>query len=81
MVGLLTLLLFHSLRLGIAIGLGFGFTLLVATICGLALPNLFQRLRLRGSLISAPLLDPVIAIISVSIFLLLTIALIDQMHP
>ncbi|HLI09046.1 MAG TPA: magnesium transporter [Ktedonobacteraceae bacterium] len=80
-VGLLTLLLFHSLRLGIAIGLGFGFTLLVATICGLALPNLFQRLRLRGSLISAPLLDPVIAIISVSIFLLLTIALIDQMHP
>jgi magnesium transporter len=79
-VGLLTLLLFHSLPLGIAIGLGFGFTLLVATICGLVLPNLFQRLRLRGSLISAPLLDPIIAIISLSIFLLITLALIDQMH-
>ncbi len=80
LVGLLTLLLFHSLPLGIAIGLGFGFTLLVATICGLALPNLFQRLRLRGSLISAPLLDPVIAVISVSIFLLLTLALLNQLH-
>ncbi len=79
-VCLLTWLLFSSLALGIAIGLGFGFTLLVATLCGLALPNLFQRLRLRGSLVSAPLLDPIIAIISVSIFLLLTLALIDQMH-
>lgn len=79
-VGLLTWLLFASLTLGIAIGLGFGFTLLVATLCGLVLPNLFQRLRLRGSLISAPLLDPIIAIISVSIFLLLTLALLDQIH-
>ncbi|HET9918865.1 MAG TPA: magnesium transporter, partial [Ktedonobacteraceae bacterium] len=79
-VGLLTWLLFHSLLLGVAIGLGFGFTLFIATICGLALPKLFQRLHLRGSLISAPLLDPLIAVISLSIFLLVTLTLLDQMH-
>ena len=77
-VGLITWLLFHSLPLGIAIGLGSGFTLLVAAICGLSLPTLFQRLRLRGSLVSAPLLDPIIAIISLSIFLLVALWLINM---
>ena len=79
-VGLLTWLLFHSLSLGVAIGLGLGFSLLIATICGLALPTLFQRLRLRGSLVSAPLLDPIIAIISLSIFFLVALTILDQMH-
>lgn len=79
-VGLLTWLLFHSLLLGIAIGLGLGFTLLVAAICGLVLPTLFQRLRLRGSLVSAPLLDPLIAVISLSIFLVVALWLINMLH-
>ncbi|GAC1378367.1 MAG: hypothetical protein NVSMB33_02380 [Ktedonobacteraceae bacterium] len=79
-VGLLTLLLFHSVQLAIAIGLGFGFTLLIATICGLVLPTLFQRLRLRGSLVSAPLLDPIIAVISLSIFLVVALWLISLLH-
>jgi magnesium transporter len=79
-VGLLTWLLFHSFPLGIAIGLGLGFTLLVAAICGLVLPALFQRLKLRGSLVSAPLLDPIIAVISLSIFLLVALWLIDMLH-
>jgi len=76
-VGLLTGLLFRSLQLGVAIGLSLGFTLLIAAICGLALPTLFQRLRLRGSLVSAPLLDPIIAVISLSIFLVIALWLID----
>jgi Mg/Co/Ni transporter MgtE len=75
-VGLLTWVLFHSPLLAIAIGLGFGFTLLIAAICGLVLPKLFQRLRLRGSLVSAPLLDPIIAVISLSIFLVVVLWLI-----
>jgi magnesium transporter len=79
-VGLLTWLLFHSPQLGVAIGLGFGFTLLVAAICGLVLPTLLQRLRLRGSLVSAPLIDPIIAFISLSIFLLVALWLIDVLH-
>ncbi|HLQ30304.1 MAG TPA: magnesium transporter [Ktedonobacteraceae bacterium] len=79
-VGLLTWLLFHSPQLGVAIGLGFGFTLLVAAICGLVLPTLLQRLRLRGSLVSAPLIDPMIAFISLSIFLLVALWLIDVLH-
>ncbi len=79
-VGLLTFLLFRSVLLGIAIGLGFGFTLLIAAICGLVLPTLFQGLRMRGSLVSGPLLDPIIAFISVSIFLVVTLELIDLLH-
>ena len=79
-VGLLTLLLFHSWLLAIAIGLGLGFTLLLAAICGLVLPTLLQRLKLRGSLQSAPLIDPVIAVISLSIFLVVALWLIDLLH-
>ncbi len=76
-VGLLALLLFHSPQLAVVFGLGFGFTLLIAAICGLVLPTLLQYLRLRGSLVSAPLLDPLIAVISLSIFLLVSFGLIN----
>src|SRR5436305_2699922 len=79
-VGCLTWLLFHALLLAVAIGLGFGFTLFSATICGLFLPKLFQRLHLRGSLVSAPLLDPIIAFISVCIFLVVALWLIGMFH-
>jgi Mg2+ transporter MgtE len=79
-VGLLTLLLFHSPPLALAFGLGFGFTLLIAAICGLVLPTLLQRLRLRGSLISAPLLDPIIAMISLGIFLVVAFWLVGILH-
>jgi Mg2+ transporter MgtE len=79
-VGLLTGLLFRSVMLSVAIGLGFGFTLLVAAICGLVLPTVLQRLRLRGSLVSAPLLDPIIAFISLTIFLVVALWLIDLLH-
>jgi magnesium transporter len=79
-VGLLTWLLFHSWLLAIAIGLGLGLTLLVAAICGLVLPTFFQRLRMRGSLVSAPLLDPLIAVICLSFFLVIALWLIDIMH-
>lgn len=67
--GIFTWLIFQNILLAVAIGLGFGVTLLVAAMCGLALPTLFQRLRLRGSLISAPLLDPLIAVVSLCVFL------------
>jgi magnesium transporter len=79
-VGLLTWLLFHSWLLGVSIGLGLGLSLLIAAICGLVLPAFFQRLRLRGSLISAPLLDPLIATISLGIFLVAALWLIDVLH-
>jgi Mg/Co/Ni transporter MgtE len=79
-VGCLTWLLFHSPLLAVAIGLGFGFTLFIAAICGLFLPKLFQRLHLRGSLVSAPLLDPIIAFISVCIFLVVALWLIGMFH-
>ena len=79
-VGLLAWLLFHSWLLAIAIGLGFGLTLLIAAICGLILPTFFQRLRMRGSLVSAPLLDPVIAVICLSFFLVIALWLIDLLH-
>ncbi len=79
-VGLLTWLLFHSPLLAVALGLGFGFTLLIAAICGLVLPTLLQGLRLRGSLVSAPLLDPIIAFISLTIFLVVALWLIDMLH-
>ena len=79
-VGLLTGLLFRSVTLSVAIGVGFGFTLLIAAICGLVLPTVLQRLRLRGSLVSAPLLDPIIAFISLTIFLVVALWLIDLLH-
>jgi Mg2+ transporter MgtE len=76
LVGVAALILFHVLALSVVIGLGFGLTLLVASICGMILPNLFQRLRLRGSLMTAPLLDPVIAVISLCVFLAITLTLV-----
>ncbi|GAC1355285.1 MAG: hypothetical protein NVS4B11_29870 [Ktedonobacteraceae bacterium] len=79
LVGVLTWFLYRTVLLSVAVSFGFGFTLLVAALCGLVLPNLFQRLRLRGSLISGPLLDPVIAIVSLSIFLVVTLAIIDRL--
>ena len=79
-VSLLAWLLFHSWLLGIAVGLGLGLSLLIAAICGLVLPTLLQRLRLRGSLVSAPLLDPIIAGISLCIFLVVALWLIDVLH-
>jgi magnesium transporter len=79
-VGLLTWLLFHSPLLAVALGLGFGFTLLIAAISGLVLPTLLQGLRLRGSLVSAPLLDPLIAFISLTIFLVVALWLIILLH-
>ncbi len=72
LAALLTLLLFHQPLFSLAVGVGFAVTLLLAAFCGLVLPNFLQRLRLSGSLISAPLLDPVIAIISLSVFLFVT---------
>jgi Mg/Co/Ni transporter MgtE len=80
LAAVLTWFLFRSVLLSIAIGLSFGITLLIASICGLAFPNLLQRLRLRGSLITAPLLDPVIAVISLSIFLAIVLTLIERLH-
>jgi magnesium transporter len=79
-VSLLAWLLFHSWLLGIAVGLGLGLSLLIAAICGLVLPTLLKRLRLRGSLVSAPLLDPIIAGISLCIFLVVALWLIDVLH-
>jgi hypothetical protein len=35
---------------------------------------------LRGSLVSAPLLDPIIAFISLTIFLVVALWLIDMLH-
>lgn len=77
-VALLAWFLFHSVTLSLVIGLGFGFTLLIAYICGLVLPNLLQHLRLRGSLITAPLLDPLIAVISLSCFIVITLTLVNH---
>lgn len=79
-VGLLAWLLFRSWLLGVAIGLSLGFSLLLAALGGLLLPTLFQRLRLQGSFVSAPLLDPLIAIISLSIFLLVALWLLVMMR-
>ncbi|HVU67387.1 MAG TPA: magnesium transporter [Ktedonobacteraceae bacterium] len=79
-VGLLTWLLFRSWGLSAAMGLSLGFTLLLAALGGLVLPTLFQRLRLHGSLVSAPLLDPLIAIISLSIFLVISLWLVTMMN-
>lgn len=78
-VCLLTWLLFRSWSLSASIGLSLGFALLLAALCGLVLPTLFQRLRLQGSLVSAPLLDPIIAVISLCIFLMVALWLISAM--
>ncbi|GCE26633.1 hypothetical protein KDA_21170 [Dictyobacter alpinus] len=75
---LLSWVLYRSILLSIAVGISFGLTLLIAALCGLALPNILQRLRLRGSLISGPLLNPVIALVSVSVFLAASLTLINQ---
>ncbi len=80
-VALLTWAFFGSFTLGLIIGLGFGVTLLVATLCGIALPNMLQRLHLRGSLISAPLLNPVIAVISLGSFLGVSVTLLNNILP
>lgn len=79
-VGLLSFMLFHSWPLSLAIAIGCGITLLVASVLGVVLPTLFQRLHLRGSLQSAPLLDPVIAVICVTLFFLITMYLVDSLH-
>jgi Mg2+ transporter MgtE len=78
LVVVLTWILFSSLLLSMVIGLAFVLTLFSTAICGLALPNLFSRLRLHGSLMTAPLLNPVIAVISMNLFLLVTLMLIEK---
>ncbi len=70
--------LFGQALLGVALGLGTGITLLIAAICGLALPTLLARLRMRGSFISAPLLDPVIAVISLTVFISVALYMIQR---
>jgi Mg2+ transporter MgtE len=80
LIMILTWLLFSSLLLSLAVGLATGLTLLIATICGMVLPNLLQRLHLRGSWIAAPLLDPMISVISLSTFLMATLALLNQFY-
>ncbi|HEU5230104.1 MAG TPA: magnesium transporter [Ktedonobacteraceae bacterium] len=79
LVGVLVWLLFRSGPLSLAIALAFGVTLLVASIGGLMLPHLLQGLRLRGSLITAPLLDPVIATVSLSVFFAVTLVLVGRL--
>lgn len=78
LAGIAAFVLFHTVALSLVAALGFGFTQLIAYFCGLGLPNLLQRLRLRGSLITAPLLDPVISVISLCVFLTVTIMLIER---
>ncbi len=78
LITILTWLLFRSLLLSLTVGLATGLTLLIAATCGMVLPNLLQRLHLRGSLIAAPLLDPMIAVISLSVFLMATLALLNR---
>jgi magnesium transporter len=80
LVGLLTLALFKSGSLALVIAVGVGLALLIASMCGVALPTLLQRLHLRGSLITAPLLDPVIALISLSVFFAITLSLIENIN-
>lgn len=80
LVALVVWLLFHSWLLSLSIAVSFGITLLIASLCGLMLPNLLNRLRLRGSLITAPMLDPVIAIISLSVFFLTALTFIDRLY-
>ncbi|HTI13868.1 MAG TPA: magnesium transporter [Dictyobacter sp.] len=78
LVSLLAWVLFGSVLLSFMIGLGFGITLLIAALCGMILPNILQRCHLRGSLISAPLLNPVIALASLGTFLTVTMTLFNE---
>ncbi len=78
-VGVVSGALFGMPLLGVALGLGTGITLLVAAICGLTLPAVLAQVRLRGSFITAPLLDPVIAVISLVIFLSTALYLIQRL--
>jgi magnesium transporter len=80
LAGILAWVLFRLPLFGVIVGFGFGITLLAATCCGLLLPNLLLRFRLRGSIIAPPLLDPVIAFISLSIFLIIALTLVSRMH-
>ncbi len=75
-VAALSWVLFGSPLLALAMGFGLGLTLLLAAILGLVLPTLFYRLHLRGSLLNAPLLDPLIAVLSVCTFLGITLPLL-----
>jgi magnesium transporter len=79
-VGVVSGALFGQPLLGVALGVGAGLTLLVAAICGLTLPAILARIRLRGSFISAPLLDPVIAVLSLAIFVGSVLYLIERLH-
>jgi len=79
-VGVVSGALFGSAPLGVALGVGVGITLLIAAICGLTLPAVLAQVRLRGSFITAPLLDPVIAVISLAIFLSTALYLIQRLH-
>jgi Mg2+ transporter MgtE len=79
-VGVCSGALFGSTVLGVALGIGVGLTLLIAAICGLTLPALLAQLRVRGSFINAPLLDPVIAVVSLAIFVSVALALIERLH-
>jgi Mg2+ transporter MgtE len=79
-VGLASGVLFGMPLLGVALGLGTGITLLIAAICGLTLPAMLAQVRLRGSFITAPLLDPVIAVISLAIFLSTALYLIQRFN-
>ncbi|HEY7349577.1 MAG TPA: magnesium transporter [Ktedonobacterales bacterium] len=79
-VGVISGALFGNPLLGLALGLGTGITLLIAAICGLALPAVLAQVRLRGSFIAAPLLDPVIAVISLAIFLSTALYLMQRFN-
>ena len=79
-VGLVAGALFDQAMLGLALAVGTGITLLIAAICGLTFPTLLARLRVRGSFISAPLLDPVIAVVSLTIFISTALYLIQRLN-
>jgi Mg2+ transporter MgtE len=79
-VGVVAGALFGQALLGLALAIGTGITLLIAAICGLTFPALLARLRVRGSFISAPLLDPVIAVVSLTIFVSTALYLIQRMN-
>lgn len=78
LIALITLLLFQSWLLSVIVGLSAGVTLLIASFAGMVLPKLLQGLRLRGSWITTPLLNPVIAVISLSVFLPVALHLLQQ---
>ncbi len=79
-VGLAAGVIFGMPLLGVALGLGTGVTLLIAAVCGLTLPAMLSYVRLRGSFITAPLLDPVIAVISLAIFFSTALYLIQRFN-